>query len=175
MHHNNYDNLKAKNKNILVDKRVIFILFIFNVCLFIILFLLKKGVDYQDQNLPINGFFYNKLPTTETIKLQLNDSVYLLTLDSDARKDLDLTYRKGLNKIIVFLSNSQAIVDTTLSIDTRYPGSLDIELDKPTDDLGFSWYVDTSVVHHIFYYNKQLIKEQNDKRLKFAFRGFYIE
>ena len=62
-----------------------------------------------------------------------------------------------------------------MSINTRYPGELYIELDSSTDDLGHIWKVDTSDIQHEYYYYKSLIKVQNGKRLKFAIFGNCIE
>lgn len=165
--------MKANNKKIKVDKRIVFIIFILIICLFCILFILKIGVDYNDKHLPIYTEIKNKLHTTETIKLQLNDSIYLLTLDSNESKELNVTFQKGLNKILIFLSNSQAIVDTTLNVDTRYPGELHIELDLQTNDLGYLWEVDSSNILCYFYY-KSFIGLQNGKRLKLALAKMYI-
>ncbi len=166
--------MKKLIKNIVVDKRIIIVLFIFILSLFAILLLLKKGVSLYDETLPISVFIKNELSMKETVTFSLNDSTYSVSLDTNEGKSLKIHYRNGLNEVSVALSPAKPLIDDTLMINTRMPGQISIEIDKPTDELGFIWKLDPEKSND-FYFHKVKIKEKDGKRIKFAVWGICIE
>jgi len=166
--------LTKKLKNIYTDKRLIFIICVLLFGLFIFLYFLKSWIDKRDSVLPIDAFFKNKLSTKETIRFKINDSIYFLTLDSNEGKELTVSYRLGLNNISIAFSDAGQFTDDTVTINRRDPGIINVEIDKPTDELGYVWSTDSATLHN-FYFFKSLIKVHDDKRIKFAIEGQYLE
>jgi len=135
---------------------------------------LKEGVNSFDETLPINAYFKNKLKTKETIKLKLNDSIYMISLDTNEEYKFKVNYRNEFNKVLISLSDVELIINDTISINTRIPGQISIEIDNPKDDLGFLWSVDSTNIKNYYFYISR-IKEQKEKRIKFAVWGQFIE
>lgn len=164
----------TRNNLITPSKWVILLIMGLVIMLFIFVFYLNDKIKNADKHLPISAFISNRLKSAEKIKIEINDSIHSLIVDSMKSIDFSTFYKLGANRIKISISDCKPIIDDTFIIQRRDPGGISIELDKPTDDLGFLWKVDSLTIKNYYFY-KSIVKNDSIRRMKFAIIGGYLE
>jgi hypothetical protein len=142
--------------------------------LFIVLFQLKLKIHQSDNSLPITSRINNTLKTSIDIKIDLNDSIYKMHLDSMNSTEYISKFRLGLNKLKITLNDTMQYINDTLHINKRTPGLLLIEIDNPKDKIRDFWKLDSLSLRNYYFY-KSIIKSDSFRRVKFIIFRRYID
>jgi len=164
----------TRNKLIYPIKWVILSIMGLMIVLFIFVLYLNNQIKNEDKHLPILAFIYNKLKSPEKIKFEINNSIYSMDVDSMKSVNFSTVYKLGSNRIKISIGNCKSIIDDTFIIQRRNPGAISIEIDKPSDDLGFIWKIDSLTIKDYYFY-KSIVKDNSIKRVKCAIIGRYLE
>jgi len=166
--------MRIKNNKIIknvINIRLLVIFSILLICLFFLIFPIKKSIELSNERVPIEGYFCNKLDTLESIKIKLNDSLYSYILNPNEGKHQILLYRYGLNKISISLYDSNPIITDTFSIIPYLPILIHFEINKSLED--FEIGDSTHLIYNGINYYKSFKKEYDNKWVEYIISGRY--
>jgi len=163
----------TRNNVIVPNKWLILIILGLLIGLFLFIFHLRDKININDKHLPITAFVSNESKNPENITIELNDSIHSMIVDSMKEIYFKTCYRLGINHVKISI-DSHPIIDDTFLIHRRNPGAISVEIDKPADELGFRWKIDSLKIKDYYFY-KSIIGYDSVNRLKFAVSGKYLE